>query len=482
VRKALGAQRAQLVRQFLGESLLLAAAALALGAALAWAALPLLNGLLELELSFERVPLGAAAGALGAVFALVGVLAGVYPALHLARFRPVAVLKGTLPALGGRGAGLRQGLVVFQFTVSIVLLAVVGVAYQQLRFVQRAHLGFDEEHLVVVETGGAARAERLRREAAALPEVAAAAASDRPLGGFFSQTTMHAEGATEREDVMLSYAFVDPGFVETAGMTLVAGRGFAWGRPADSTDVVVVNETAARAFWGSPAAAVGRRLVDGEDAVEVIGVVRDFHFASLHQRIEPLLLAWLPSQMGAVTVRVRPDDPGSGPGQAVAGALGALEAAWARVAPGEPFAYGFVDERLDRLYRGDQRLGWLFGVSAALAVGLACLGLLGLAAFTAERRTKEIGIRKVLGASAASLAGLLSKDFLKLVVVASVVAVPVAYLAMDRWLEGFAYHVSIGPGVFLAAGGLALAVALLTVAAQAFRAASTDPVNALRYE
>jgi putative ABC transport system permease protein len=474
VRKALGAVRTQLVRQFLGESLLMAGLALAVGVGLASLSLPLLNRLLELELSFSSVPLPMGFGALAAVFALMGLLAGAYPALHLSRFRPVAVLKGTLPALSG-GAGFRKGLVVFQFTVSVVLLAAVGVAYQQLRFVQRTHLGFDEEHLVSFEVGDAAETERLRREVAALPQVVRSAAAERPLGGFFSQTTMYAEGASDDESLMLSYVHVDPDFAATAGIELAAGRGFAWGRSSDSTGAVVLNETAVRAFgWASAGAAVGRRILDGEDAYEVVGVVRDFHFASLHQPIEPLMLFWHPTAMSTVTARLRRDD--------VPGALAALEAAWTHVLPDRPFDYAFVDERLDELYKGDRKLGGLFGVFALLAIGIACLGLFGLAAFTAERRTKEIGVRKVLGASVASLAGLLSMDFLKLVLVASVLAVPVAYLAMRRWLEGFAYHVEISPAVFVGAGAVALLIALLTVITQALRAASADPVTALRNE
>jgi putative ABC transport system permease protein len=474
VRKALGARRAQLVRQFLGESLLMAAAALALGVGLAALALPLFNRLLELELSFEAVSLAAGLGALAAVFLLVGVLAGVYPALHLSGFRPIAVLKGALPTLGG-GGGFRRVLVVVQFTVSVGLIAAVGVAYQQLRFVQQTHLGFDEAHLVSLEVDDAGQADRLRRAAAALPQVVRAAASEQPLGNPFSQTTMYAEGASEDESLLLSVLLADPDFAPTAGIALAAGRGFAWGRASDSTGAVVLNETAVRALgWPSAEAAVGRRLLDGEEALEVIGVVRDFHFASLHQPIEPLMLLWSPSPLDVVTARLRPGD--------VAGALGALEAAWARVGPDRPFDYAFVDERLDRLYASDRKLGLLFGVFALLAVGIACLGLFGLAAYTAERRTKEIGVRKVMGASVASLAGLLSKDFLKLVLVAAVLAVPLAYLAMRRWLEAFAYHVEIGPGVFVAAGALALGIALLTVSTQALRAASTDPVKALRYE
>jgi len=474
VRKALGARRTQLVRQFLGESLLMAGAALVAGAALAALMLPLFNRLLELELSFGAVPLAAAFGALAALFLLLGLLAGVYPALHLSRFRPVAVLKGTLPALSG-GAGFRRVLVVFQFTISVVLLAAVGVAYQQFRFVQRTHLGFDKEHLVTLEVGGVEETERLRREVAALPQVVQAAASARPLGSFFPQTTMYAEGASEQENLLISMLYVDPDFAGAAGIEVAAGRGFAWGRASDSTGTVVLNETAARAFgWPSAEAAVGRRILDGEEAYEVIGVVRDFHFASLHQPIEPLMLLWHPDAMAAVTARVLPGD--------VPDALAALEAAWTRVLPDRPFDYTFVDEQLDKRYEGDRKLGWLFGVFALLAIGIACLGLFGLAAYTAERRTKEIGVRKVLGASTASLAGLLSMEFLRLVLVASVLAVPVAYLAVDRWLEGFAYRVDLGPGVFAAAGAAVLLIALATVAGQALRAAAADPVKALRYE
>jgi putative ABC transport system permease protein len=303
--------------------------------------------------------------------------------------------------------------------------------------------------------------------------VAAAASSATPGKNEGSMDSFEVEGMPD-EPVALQRYYVDPDLVGTLRMEVVEGTGFSADRPADLAEGFLVNEAAVRRFgWDE---AVGKALTPaGEERPRrVLGVVRDFHLFSLDVEIPPLVLEVDSSRFDHVSVRVRPEEVGA--------ALAGLEQAWERLAPQEPFAYSFIDDDFAGQYRETERTSATIRALAVLAVFIACLGLFGLAAYTAEQRTKEIGIRKVLGASVGGLVALLSKDFLGLVLLAFLLAVPVAYFAMTRWLEDFAYRIDLGPGVFLAAGVLALGIALATVTYQAVRAALADPVKSLRYE
>jgi putative ABC transport system permease protein len=476
VRKAVGASRASLVRQFLGESLLLSVVAAVMAAGLVLLVLPAFNAVTGKAFAaglLLRAPFlpGLAAAAL-----LVGLAAGSYPAAVLSTFRPAHVLRGAAPT-PGRG-GLRRGLVVVQFTISAFLLIATAVVYRQLDFIRQKGPGFDAEQLVTIPLRDPAlvqHADALKAELRRHPGVVDVAVSANLPDGSDWGIPVEPEGVAA-EDAPFRILAVDPDFLATYGMEVAEGRGFSRARPADATHAFMINEEAARLLgWARPTEHTVAMPAIGREAAPVIGVVRDFHFRSMHEAIGPLLLFIPPPDwFSLVTVRIRPEGAGE--------TLAFLEARWRALDPGHPFTYEFFDEQVGQFHEAEDRLGKVLGAFALLAVGIACLGLFGLAAFAAERRTKEVGVRKVLGASAASIVVLLSRDFVALVAAAFVVAAPLAHLAMSRWLEGFAYRTAIGPGVFAAAGALALLIALATVSLQALRAASSDPVKALRYE
>lgn len=476
LRRTLGAFRRQVAGQFLGEAVLVALLAFAGAFVLARLLLPGFEAVMGADLAFGGT-LGMAALLAGGALA-VGLLAGAYPALVLSRFEPATVLAGG-GASGRQSSHFRRGLVVFQFAVSIALVACTLAGYQQLRFTQEKDLGYESERVVTLPLSGEARerADVLKEEMRRLPGVASVSvATGVPIGSGLMSTA-----EWEGEQIPVRYLAADTSYLRTLGMRLVAGRNFRPGELRDTTHrYFIANETAARLFdleddVGGPLPA-GLAGV-GQEGDRLVGIVGDFHSASLREPIGPLFLRsrghWGYSR--ALVARL------AGSVGREAG-LGEMHAVWARVLPDRPFAPSFLSERVASLYRAERRLAALTGGFTALAVFIACLGLFGLAAFAAERRRKEIAVRKTFGASVRQIVTLLSKDFLALVVLGALIATPLAYFAMRRWLEGFAYRIELGPLVFLAAGALALAVALLATGAQALRAARTNPAEALRDE
>lgn len=473
VRKALGARRTQLAAQFLGESLLLSLCALPLALGLLALVLPAFNALAgaSVTLSAASTPwvwLGLVGMAVG-----VGLGAGSYPALVLARFQPVAVLRGRL-GTGRSPARLRTSLTVVQFALAATLIFSVAIVLRQLHYIQHKDLGFDEERIVMVPLDDRAlrqQAAAMQEEFARLPGVAHVTTSGGALmDGFANYGSPLRRDGSQDPPIMAQHATVAANFVDALNIRLVTGRDFSAARPADRSRRVILNETAVRRLgWTRPEAAVGASLSGNRT---VIGVVEDFHFRSLHQQIEPVTLSL--GEGGTIVARLRAGR--------VEETLGALRETWDRFAPDAPFAFSFLDATIDRLYRQEQRTAQLFSVAAGLAIFLACLGLFGLVAYLVEQRTKEVGIRKTLGASAASIIALFSKDVLRLVVIAMALGAPVAYVAMQRWLVDFAYRVALSPELFVGAGLLVLLIALLTAGGQALRAALMDPVAALRSE
>jgi putative ABC transport system permease protein len=480
LRKAMGSSRGELVRQFLAESLLTSGLAVILGAGLAWLALPFFADLADRGYAVGDLFSLSLAAALLALVVLIGLLAGLYPALALSGFRPLEVLRGSF-STSRRGVRLRQSLVVLQFGVSSVLLVATIVVLSQLHFMQSQHPGFDREQVLVVDARRAPAAARavLKDALAAHSAVQRVSATFAVPGrsGWQGQLSFP-EGVPEGQSVSLEYVPVDHDYVATLGLEIVAGRAFDPSFATDAETAVMINEAAVRAAgWASPAEAVGRRFTSpgsGKPEGVVIGVVRDHHHHGLRERIGPIMYGLNPWALGLLAVRLDAAQAAS--------VVGHLERTWEDHLSGYPYEYAFLDEAFAHQYGEERRLARIFGTFALLAVLIGCLGLFGLAAFTAQQRTKEVGVRKVLGATVPQLVTLLSKDFLKLVVVAFVMTTPVAYWAMGRWLEGFAYRIEIGPGVFLAAGLVAVAAALLTVSGQALRAATADPVEALRSE
>jgi putative ABC transport system permease protein len=368
---------------------------------------------------------------------------------------------------------------VFQFAVTVVLLAGTAVVYRQVGYMLGKGLGFEAEAVVVVEGTEVLRGqtEVFRQALLARPDVVHAAHAESMPGRALGTSMVRPEGADEAAQVPMAWMFSGFDLAETLALEVTAGRSLSAGFAGDSTGALL-NEAAVRAMGLE--GPVGRRIVwRNARTYTVVGVVKDFHYASLHEAIGPQVIFGpdpffdnRPRQVFAV--RVRTDN--------LAGTLAGLEATWKDFIPEQPFAYTFLDADLDRLYRAEQRIGSLFAGFTALALLIACLGLFGLAAFTAERRTKEIGVRKVLGASALQVVLLLSKDFIRLVVLAFVLAAPLAYFGAARWLQNFAYRVDPGWMLFAAVGVVVLTIALLTVSYQAYRAATADPVRTLRYE
>lgn len=487
IRKVVGALRTQLAGQFLGEAVLMAAMAGAISVALATWLLPGFGVLAGRELTFRFFEQPRYLALLTSFSLIVGLIAGSYPAVLLSSFRPVQTIKGKFRATGS-GASLRRGLVVFQFAISVTLLIATGVVYKQLNYMRTYDLGYDTEQIVVLEGRGDRQLEQkynsMKNSLRAIPGVGNTTLSSSVPGCQFDNSVFRIEGnmvdSPYGKDAWndMRYVIIDPDFIELFDLEMAAGRPISRQFESDKNSAFLLNGSAVRRLdWGKPEDAIGKKIGFSSSAEgQVVGVVKDFHFKSLRSEIEPLILT--PRQthprMAYISVKLG--------GGNIPEAMAAIEATWRKHSPGRPFHYFFLDQAFDQQYRSDEQVGRTFGVFTVVAILIACLGLFGLAAYSAQQRTREIGIRKVLGASVANIVTVLSVDFLKLVVLASVVALPVAWLAMRRWLENFAFRTKIGVELFIAAVVLALLIAFVTVAFQAVRAAFVDPVRTLRYE
>ncbi|MBV6438395.1 MAG: hypothetical protein EPGJADBJ_00017 [Saprospiraceae bacterium] len=485
IRKALGSERLQLAGQFLTEAVVLSLLSAVLAVGLVALLLPVFNTIADKQITLRDFFTGWGMAALP-VFAIgVGLLAGSYPAGVLSGFRPVEVLKGKFSSTG-RGLQLRNGLVVFQFAISVILMISTLIVLSQLNFIFEKQLGFDKEHVVNLQNTFALgpKTEAFKQELEKIPGVeGVGGASETPGGQQYFGVSFKVPGSAET--VTGRGLIVDDRFVGAMRMELLTGRSFS--KDFNDSLSVVLNEKAARDLGlTDPERALGQRITmtgsffDPEDRdVEftVAGVVRDFHFQSLHEPIVPLFMLYHQVSQrrdGALAVRVQPAHFQS--------FIQAASAKWKELMPDQPFRYTFLDADLAALYNDEQRAKRLFVLFAGLAIFIACIGLLGLAAYLTRQRTKEIGIRKVLGASVSGITGLLAKDFLKLVVVAILIASPIAYWAMNRWLADFAYRIEIQWWVFAVAGAAAVTVAFLTVGFESVRAALANPVKSLRTE
>jgi putative ABC transport system permease protein len=480
IRKVLGSLRGNLIGQFLLESLLISLIAMLLALGLAWLFLPVFNQLSgkHMELGFFSRPW--LLPSLLLLVLIVGVLAGSYPAFFLSAFRPIAVLKGQM-AGGFRTSYLRNGLVVFQFFVSIFLMVSTAVIYRQLGYIRNRQLGFDRSQVLIIQNtyalGTQARAfeEKLRQ----LPGVDGVT-----MTGYLPTSDNRNDDAiflSPDLDIKKSISMqtwpVDDAYIPVLGMQIVAGRNFSREMLTDSM-AVIVNESAVRLMQGQKPLESKLYTIDDIKTKKVkeyhiVGVVKDFNFNSLRQVVTPVVLFLQPDQ-GSIAVRVR--------GGTIRGLQQQIETEWRKMAPLQPFSYAFMDDEFNNIYRNEQRMGGIYLSFSLLAILIACLGLFGLAAYAAEQRTREIGIRKVLGASVGGIVRLLSRDFLRLVIVSAGISFPLAWWAMHRWLQDFAYRITIGWEVFVLAGVVAMGIALLTVCFQAIRAALANPVVSLRNE
>lgn len=476
VRKAAGAFQGQLIFQFLGESVLLAFISMILAVGMVEAALPYFNGFLRKDLALmQELDAVRVFGLLG-VTLLVGGLAGSYPALFLSAFRPVEVLKGSKGQTSR--PMVRKALVVFQFAISIVLMIGAVTVRDQINFIRNKDLGFNTEHTLTMsifntDRSLTSRYREVKRAFLEHPNVLKAAASHSLAAGVYQRFSVNVENH-EPGTWQIPLLGTDEDFLDTNGIQLLSGRNFSADIPSDSTDAFILNETAVKAFgYDDP---IGKRFSwpQWQRNGVVVGVVKDFHFRSLREPIGPMVLAMWHDKFNQLTLRVR--------GENLPETIAFLEKTWRRFIPKEPFEMAFLDDYLEDYYASDLRLGKTLNVFSSLAVLVACLGLFGLASFTAEQRRKEIGVRKALAASEGSIVRLLSFEFLKLVAIALLIAGPLAYYGLQTWLQAFHYRIDLGPAPFAVCGFLALLIAQLTVSYQAIRAARLDPVIALRYE
>ena len=481
MRKIVGANRLQLIRQFMGESILLALLALFFAIAFVEVSLPAFNAFIQRELVLDYAGNWQVVLTLLGVVLFAGLLSGIYPAFFLSAFQPVEVLKSTLKR-GLKTSSSRKTLVVFQFVISIILIIGTVVVYHQSDYIKNKNLGFDKEHVIVMPYPGMRVTERYKSQLSGYANVLNTSKSSsvpgrRVAGSFFrahGDDTSHGRSAMNK-------IVVDREFISTYGLELVEGRDFSKDMMNDGEGELILNEAAMRHFgWTSCAGKEVENIwpqggeVKVEYRGEVVGVVKDFHYQSLHHQIEPLIITTVEKWFEYFAIRIRSDD--------VAGTLGFLKTQWKEIAPNKPFDYFFLDDDYDKLYRTEEQIGTLFGLFSILAIFVASLGLFGLASFTAQLRIKEIGIRKVLGASVSNLVLMLSKEFALLVGLANLIAWPIAYYAMNRWLQDFAYRIDLNIWAFVLSGFLALLIALTTVSYQAYKVARTNPVDALRDE
>jgi len=475
IRKVVGAAKSQVARQFIGESVILCIIAFLLTVLLSVLLLPLFNKLAGKVVSHGiftnwRYLILLFSAAIG-----IGVLAGAYPALILSSFKPVVVLKGRF-ATGNKGILLRKGLVIAQFSISVVLIIATLVVYSQMNYMRKRDLGFSKDQMLVVSTQGDPARFALQNAVSGLPNVKSTALSSSVPGS--GNPGAYSEIQNKKGDLQianLDLYFVDWNYIPQYKIKMVAGRAFSKEFGTDTTQAMVVNESVTKLLgYSNPQEAVGRKFKQWGREGKIIGVMQDFHYRSLQQPIKPLTMRIEPDGSDLLSVNIS--------GGNVPATLASIEKKWKEMIPNRPFSYFFMDEFFDRQYRGEERFGNLFLNFAILAIFISCLGLLGLASYSTMQRTKEIGVRKVLGASVANITALLSSDFIKLVLISIIIASPLAYIGMHKWLEGFAYRTSVSWWVFLLAALTAIFIALFTVSFQAIKAAVANPVKSLRTE
>ncbi|GAB2789974.1 ABC transporter permease [Rhabdobacter roseus] len=480
IKKVLGVQKKQLIQQFLTEAAIVCITATALGLGVTLVLLPQFSAFTGKSFGYGDL-LGIEGLLLIVAFlATIIPLTGVYPAWVLTAYQPISVLKGRF-ARSARGVLLRKGLVVAQFAASVCLIICTVAAWQQVRFMQQQPLGFDQQNILTVDLSGvssrnrSALAATLRSELLTHSQITAATAANAVPGqmGWDGQFA-YGEGNAPGKGILVEHIPVDQHYTRTLNLRLLAGRDFVADSKADEAETFLINEAAVNAFgWENPPAAIGKKLSVSGINGKVVGVVRNYHQHSLHDNIRPLVLNAMP-RARVVAFRYEGNNPTA--------AINHLKASWEKLFPGYVLDFNFLDAAFKQQYLAEQKLIDIFSLAAGMAILISCLGLLGLSVFSTIQRQKEIGVRKVLGASVASIVALLSKDFLKLVLIAILIASPIAWYAMKEWLADFAYKVDINWWVFALAGGLAVGIALLTVSFQSVKAALMNPVKSLRSE
>jgi putative ABC transport system permease protein len=474
IRKVIGAHRRQLMGQLLAESSVFFLLAFLLSFVLILFLSPVVDSVFGYDISSAYFSEFSPLFFMFFVGLFAAILSGIYPALFFSSFHPISMIKRNIsPA--NQGKGIRSGFVVFQFVITIGLLICIGLTYQQIRFLKRKNLGYVKEQMVVVplkDDETREKHETIRQELIRIPGISAVSFSAALPNKIQRSTTMDLVIEGDRKVFEMTNTTVDEDFLSLYEIDILQGRNFSKDFPSDRTDSIILNEAAVKTLsWQRP---IGKQLTIFGGARTVIGIVEDFNFQSLHTAIGPLALRYAGDPYLFTSIRLSTEK--------IPQVLAGIEKVFRRLTPQTPFEYFFFDDYFANLYQREENFGKTIGYFVLLAIIISFLGLFGLAFFITEQRTKEIGIRKVLGASVAGIAGMLSKEFAIWAVLANVIAWPVAYLVMKRWLQNFAYRIDIGIGVFLLSGALALFIALISVSFQSLKAASSHPADTLRYE
>jgi len=480
IRKTLGASKLILAKQFIGESIAYSFLALMISLIIVELLLPVFRSTSGCDISINNSNILWLIPVLIASALFIGLLAGIYPAFYLSSYKPVNALRGGL-FTGGAKSRLRAALVVGQFAISIALIAGTIIIFSQLQFMKNKSLGFNKNQVLVMGDKGLEDFKSndvIRQKLLSVDGVVNVAMASEIPSEFLSVSVYLPERFTEDESEIMNTIYVDHEFIPTLEIELAEGRNFLPNSEKDVKESAIINEAAVRQFgWES---GVGKTIKVSGDEVgtweerNIIGVIKDYHMFSLHKAIEPLYIGYSNDDFDRIMIKIKPGD--------ISGTLGKIKKIWQDIVPDKPFDFYFLDQRFDAQYEKEDRLSTILLYFTSLAIFIACLGLYGMSSFTIEQRTKEIGIRKVLGASITGIAGLMTRGFLLLVIFSNIIAWPVAYFAVKQWLENFAYRVELDIGMFLMAGAIALIIALITVSYQSIKAARTNPVNTLRSE
>jgi putative ABC transport system permease protein len=475
IRKSVGAGRVLLARQFVGESVLISLIAFAFTLLFSAALIPSFNDLAGKTVSPGILSDPLFLIALFALAVVIGVVAGIYPAFVISSFDPVQVLKGRFTT-GLKGVLLRKMLVTVQFAISTILIIATLVVYVQMKFMRSRDLGFNKDQILVVDSGGDRQKDFFKQSLKSLPDVKSVSGASSTPGGAYDGAYSEIENKSGDLQVgHLGLYLVDFEYIPQYQLKMVAGRSFAKEFSTDTSEAMMINEAAVKLLgYSSPQDVIGKRFKQWGKEGKIIGVIKDFHYLSLHEKIKPLTMRIDLAECNFISIKISAGNTKA--------TLGAIQAKWKAVMPGKPFSYYFMDEYFDRQYRSEERFEKLFFNFAALAIFISCLGLLGLASYNTAQRTKEIGVRKVMGASTGSIVSLLSKDFLKLVLLAFVIASPIAWYGMQNWLKNFAYQTEIKWWIFAIAAILSVVIAFATISFQSIRAALMNPVKSLRMD
>ncbi len=487
VRKVVGADRKQLIIQFIGETVLLSVVSMIVATIATLLILPMLNQFTGKSISFNPFTNPLLGALILVAGILIGILAGIYPALVLSGFQPIKVLKSLKPGSGGNIGWLRQGLVVIQFALSALLIVSSLIVYRQIKYLNTKDLGFNKEQVLFFQMRGnvGENLETFKSELKRSSNVLSVTSGYGLPGDQYAGDGINLPGKNGDKEYSANVFIGDHDYIKTLGLKIIAGRDFSKEMSTDVKEAFIINETAVKELgFGSPEKAIGQRLhwnewepTDSLNPVKkgkVIGVIQDFHYKSLHEKVTTSVIHIYPQVSFKIAVKLNTAD--------MKNTIAFINNTWNKFSPGYPLDFKFMDDTYGKMYKAEENLGSLIWIFTIMAIFIGCMGLFGLAAFSAEQRIKEIGIRKVLGASVLSITALLSKGFVRLVLISSLIAFPIAWWAMNKWLEDFSYRITISWWVFLVAGIAALLIALITVSFQAIKAAVANPVKNLRAE